>query len=666
MKQWMMFLASLVFCANAQSSTVASGGFEYTLEPTPSWVESVAVPSETPNDSLALTIELFSSQMYLVGDQHRYYRRTVQTIRSEQALSDGARLSLYFIPDFQELFIHNVHIIRDGERLDVMDKVNIRLVQQESELNMGIITGEVMALILIPDARVGDQVEYDYSVEGTNSIYGEERFTTFTTTWMIPFARGAVKVFSDRELNHSKTNTPGEVTVEQNQGLYTYRWQQDNVDAVVDEGDYPNWYNPYGYIEFTEYDNWGEVSEWAQTLFDYDAELSSDVKAMAQEWLAESESQLEYAERVVDFVQNDIRYVGLLLGQNTHLPNTPDLIFERRYGDCKDKGYMIALLLRHAGIDAYAALVSMHSRKGVMDYMPSPSAFDHVISVFYVDGEEYWIDGTRNFQKTSLDNRGVGDFQKGLVIRQGESQFSDVVAPQKHLKIRALDEVLTATAYNEPVSMQVTVGFEGAEAEDMRAYIASDWIKAFEKDLLNFYLRIYPNMQEVSGLTSSDDSTRNRLTFTGEYAIPDYFDLSQEQLTINLFGENIGGIASLPTVKERSMPLALYNGFVAQHTIRFNLPEEIEWELDTNPYVLEDESTRYVRTLEAEPTHIAIQHEYVIKQDHVPTQAMSNHIANLHKIRDSLYFSVWVSNTLQKDPSANQLRSRLRDALKRR
>ena len=301
-----------------------------------------------------------------------------------------------------------------------------------------------------------------------------------------------------------------------------------------------------------------------------------------------------------------------------------------------------------------------------MDYMPSPSAFDHVISVFYVDGEEYWIDGTRNFQKTSLDNRGVGDFQKGLVIRQGESQFSDVVAPQKHLKIRALDEVLTATAYDEPVSMQVTVGFEGAEAEDMRAYIASDGIKAFEKDLLNFYLRIYPNMQEVSGLTSSDDSTRNRLTFTGEYAIPDYFDLSQEQLTINLFGENIGGIASLPTVKERSMPLALYNGFVAQHTIRFNLPEEIEWELDTNPYVLEDESTRYVRTLEAEPTHIAIQHEYVIKQDHVPTQAMSNHIANLHKIRDSLYFSVWVSNTLQEDPSANQLRSRLRDALKRR
>ncbi|MDM7862203.1 DUF3857 domain-containing protein [Alteromonas sp. ASW11-36] len=666
MKRLITLVSCLFTVLHVHAETIASGGFEYTLEPTPEWVEPVSVPTETPDDSLALTIELFSSQMYLVGEQHRYYRRTVQTIRSEQALSDAARLSLYFVPDFQQLFIHKVHIIRDGERLDVMDKVNIRLVQQESELNMGIITGEVMALILIPDARVGDQVEYAYSVEGTNTIYGDKRFTNFTTTWMIPFARGAVKVFSDRPFNHAITNSPGEVTVEQTDGLYAYRWQQDNVAAVIDEGEYPNWYNPYGYIEFTEYDNWGEVSAWAQTLFDYDVELSSDFKAMAQQWLAESDSQMEYAEKVVDFVQNDIRYVGLLLGQNTHLPNTPDLIFERRYGDCKDKGYMIALLLRHAGIDAYTALVSMHSRKGVMDYVPSPSAFDHVISVFYIDGQEYWIDGTRNFQKTGLDNRGVGDFQKGLVIRQGETAFSDVVAPQEHLKIRALDEVLTASAYDAPVNMQVTVDFEGAEAEEMRAYIASDGIKAFEKDLLNFYLRIYPNMQAVSGLQSTDDATLNRLTFTGEYNIPDYFDLSQEQLTINLFGENIGGIASLPDVKERSMPLALYNGFVARHSIRFNLPEEIDWELDTSPYVLEDASTRYARTLEAEPTHIAIQHEYEIKQDHVPTSAMANHIANLHKIRDSLYFSVWVSNPEQQDPSANQLRSRLRDALKRR
>ena len=114
------------------------------------------------------------------------------------------------------------------------------------------------------------------------------------------------------------------------------------------------------------------------------------------------------------------------------------------------------------------------------------------------------------------------------------------------------------------------------------------------------------------------------------------------------------------------MPLALYNGYTAKHSIEFNLPDVIEWELDTSPFTIEDDNTRYSRTLQALPQQISILHEYEIKRDHVPTEKVAKYISNLHEIRDSLYFSVMVQNDTQQRAEKDQLRSRLRDALKRR
>ena len=176
-------ILALVLCwllpLTATAETISSGGFEYSIEATPNWVKATDVPQNAPDESLGLTFELFSSQLRLVENEHRFYRRTVHTVRSEQGLQEGAKLSLYFVPDFQQLYIHNIRLIRDGKSENILDRANIRLIQEESELNMGIISGQVMALILLPDVRVGDRIDYDYSVEGTNSIYGEKRFFEF-------------------------------------------------------------------------------------------------------------------------------------------------------------------------------------------------------------------------------------------------------------------------------------------------------------------------------------------------------------------------------------------------------------------------------------------------------------------------------------------------------
>ncbi len=62
------------------------------------------------------------------------------------------------------------------------------------------------------------------------------------------------------------------------------------------------------------------------------------------------------------------------------------------YGDCKDKHTLLASLLKAVGIDAWPALINPN-RKLDPD-VPSPSQFNHVISVVPSGGKFIWLDTT--------------------------------------------------------------------------------------------------------------------------------------------------------------------------------------------------------------------------------------------------------------------------------
>ena len=120
---------------------------------------------------------------------------------------------------------------------------------------------------------------------------------------MVPLGLSHVYVQSDRALRHRMQKTPGELVVRQEDTLHHYEWSQSNTEAIEDEGEYPGWYNPYGLIEFTEYQSWAEVSDWAATLFEYGIDVPEELKALSAKWQSETSTPLEYAEKVVDFVQ---------------------------------------------------------------------------------------------------------------------------------------------------------------------------------------------------------------------------------------------------------------------------------------------------------------------------------------------------------------------------
>ncbi len=140
--------------------------------------------------------------------------------------------------------------------------------------------------------------------------------------------------------------------------------------------------------------SWGEVATWAEGLYKGDEALTPDFAARLDAIAKASPGAADRLTEASRLVQDNIRYVGEEMGEGSFVPRRPATVLARGYGDCKDKSLLLAVALRRLGIDAVPALVSTSAGDRLIDRLPSPLQFDHVIVRAVVDGRVMWIDPT--------------------------------------------------------------------------------------------------------------------------------------------------------------------------------------------------------------------------------------------------------------------------------
>ncbi|HKR61885.1 MAG TPA: DUF3857 domain-containing protein, partial [Pyrinomonadaceae bacterium] len=147
----------LISISGPRSSAKSS----YTIKSPPSWVREVEFEPDTK------TAPGSASSTFLVDDhQTRVSQRTVeryyhhiQRVETAAGLSDVSQLRLYFEPSYQQLVIHFVRIRREGAIIEATRPSEIKIIQQEEDLNQQLYNGTLAALIFLNDLRVGDIVD---------------------------------------------------------------------------------------------------------------------------------------------------------------------------------------------------------------------------------------------------------------------------------------------------------------------------------------------------------------------------------------------------------------------------------------------------------------------------------------------------------------------------
>ena len=149
-------------------------------------------------------------------------------------------------------------------------------------------------------------------------------------------------------------------------------------------------------IQLTTFESWDQIGRWYASLEKDRRAPSPEVRAKAQELTKGLNTDLEKTEALYDFVAKNFRYVSLSLGVGRYQPHAASDVLHDQYGDCKDKHTLLASLLQAEGLHASSVLINS-SRKLDPD-VPSPSQFDHVITMLPRDNngkkEEVWMDTT--------------------------------------------------------------------------------------------------------------------------------------------------------------------------------------------------------------------------------------------------------------------------------
>ena len=164
-----LFLSLCGFSAGA-ASLPEPKPVSFEIASVPGWVKSVeaAIPDAVDADNAGISYLLFDQQEQ-VEPKTSFYHEARQ-ITSENGVQNGASVSLSFDPSFQKLTFHFIRLRRNGAITDRLVRSQIKLLQREKDMEMFLYDGSFTAQCELEDVRVGDVIEFAYSIQGDNPV----------------------------------------------------------------------------------------------------------------------------------------------------------------------------------------------------------------------------------------------------------------------------------------------------------------------------------------------------------------------------------------------------------------------------------------------------------------------------------------------------------------
>lgn len=647
--------------APAAQGAVAAAAAKVNFAPAPAWVDAQAVPLDAAVPAAGLSdgqhYLLADQQLRVAGTTQTDFRHTATRAVNERGVEDIANVQIRFDPSYQTLTVHRIEVRRAGRVVSSVAPGGLKLLQREASLESLIFDGRLTAHVALKDVRVGDVVETVYSVQGSNPVFGTTRFGSFDFDWGVPVAYRHARLLwpEGRTLHWKLHNGAQPATVTRAGGEIDHRWRLRDVPARVVDRNTPGWYDPYVWAEWGEFADWAAVARWALPLYRLpDGPLPAVDREVARIAAATTDPEQRLL-AALRFVQREVRYLGIEMGANSHAPHAPDLVLERRFGDCKDKTLLSLALLRGLGIPARPALVHTSLRQGTQDRLPTPWAFNHVLVQADLGGRRVWLDPTRAPQA----GKGVAqwvqsDHGLALLVSADTRDLVPMAGPEARTLKRELRTVLDASAgFDQPATLTVTTRAHGEAAELLRNALATQSRQDLQKQYLDFYAASYPGLAVDQPYTTRDDTEANVVELVEHYRMPTYWVRNDKlgRWTGELEVPDLLEWLRRPQGLNRTGPLALRHPVDFTLVSEFRLPQA--WDIKPDNLVVEDPAF----TLRREEVWrgrntVVLTDRYQTRADHVDADAMSAYVAQLDKARTGVGYNLYHQDGTSPTPAA--------------
>jgi transglutaminase-like putative cysteine protease len=550
-----------------------AAGRPFSVRPPGAWVRPFDVPAGAPSPAAESTGTryLFFDRQIRVGasDQEDYFR-SVWRVETTAGLQDASEIAIGFDPTFERLVIHHATVLRGGRTAWSFSPAEVRVIEAEEDLDARIYNGDLTATIFVKGLRVGDTVDYAFTREGTNPVLGGHFDAVLGFGYSEPVVRMRRRIVWQRE-SQLRLKNRGEVpspTVAKSPGQTTYEWERHDSPAVESEERTPSWFVPYGRVEASDFGSWTDVARASRDLFAAAGGEAPSIDALVRGFGLSGASEDARVDRAVRFVQDEVRYLGLEMGRNSHQPHPPAWTLERRFGDCKDKSALLVAILRRLGVKAWPALVSTRARQGLDDRLPALFAFDHVIVALQVGGAAHYVDATASEQGGPVRGRLPPPYARALVLDETSHGLTTMPYTPPRAPTVEVDETFAQPRWDAPARLDVVTTYTGQDANDMRQSRARSTRAEMGRQYREFYSHEHAGIRTLEPPRIADDRDRNVLVVREAYEIPGLWKQGAHEFRAWFIKQKLVRPQSL----ERRTPLALSHPDHIRQVVTIRLP----------------------------------------------------------------------------------------------
>lgn len=319
----------------------------------------------------------------------------------------------------------------------------------------------------LPPLRPGDLVDVEYRLDQQEAdVFGQyfglrHEFYPDLFDGLVPTRRSELVVIAPSEVPLYSSERQGErlqrdKTTDAN-GLTVQSWVATDLPRPPMESKMPGRAELAPVVDVTTFQDWNAFANWWWAFIQKEFVTTPAMKAKVAELTAGLTTEDEKVAAITRFVGQEIRYNAWPFGTHGYEPFSAATIFERRFGDCKDKSILLRQLLKEIDVEAVPVLINAEYERADE---PLDSAmvglFNHCIAYVQPTAARpgYYLDATADHNPISYlraDDQGARVLH---VSGEGGAVHDIPYAPPEENTLRRRYEVTLDASGNGTVTLR--------------------------------------------------------------------------------------------------------------------------------------------------------------------------------------------------------------------
>lgn len=480
------------------------------IGPAPSWVVPQSFKLPVAQGTAPLRLLLLDEQAEMARGVVARYNETAMLVQTAAGLAAG-NVALGWRPDFDTVTVHRLVVRRGDKTIDVLASgKKFAVIRRELNLENAVLDGRLTATLQIDGLEVGDVIDLAMTVVSRDPTLGNHVEAAFGQWSTADIDRSHVRAHWAKDVNlhlRSAGDLPPLKSVTDASGA-SIEFSRDRVEPLIFPRGAPGRFAIGRVVEASDFASWGEIASlmaplYAKaTLLDPGSDLTRQVDAIA----AASPDPIKRASAALALVETKVRYLNVSMGDGGLVPRTAEETWKSRLGDCKAKTALLLAILRQLKVDAVPVLISTQHGDGLDQRLPLIALFDHVLVRATINGDSYWLDGTRPAD-TDIARLDVPNYRWGLALT-GHGDRLAALIPSNHDKPDAAYalRIDARGGIYAPAPAEVVATFRGDTAMLFNQLLAAVPDSSRDAQLRDFFKQRY-DLIEPAKVSASFDST---------------------------------------------------------------------------------------------------------------------------------------------------------------